>query len=261
MIGVVPPVVPLQLYGFSTSVVQLYQPTPVKEAPRVLPKVDTLPKVSIPVERAGIPVEWWNQGSDSPIAIAIGAAEGTRRPDGSKNPAYYWHADPGNGADNFGTFSYQHLNPEEVNNALAGATNTAEIRDLAAKAGLPEKADALQLKRLKGQAEKLIKQANDRGYTLTQFELIVGLDLANQSPLAALSVNGGYIERLWAVKNKTQITDPIKQVIEARTWSYWNPNIDWWDAPGLGNTEANIRYDQDRRVGEIVAALKAQGVM
>ena len=53
------------------------------------------------------PADWWRMGSDSPIAIAIGMAEGTRTVDGGKTAAYYWHADPGNGANKFGTFSYQ----------------------------------------------------------------------------------------------------------------------------------------------------------
>ena len=35
---------------------------------------------------AAVPEEWWPQGSDSPIAVALGAAEGTRRPDGGRAP-------------------------------------------------------------------------------------------------------------------------------------------------------------------------------
>ncbi|HEY9699611.1 MAG TPA: hypothetical protein V6D10_20290, partial [Trichocoleus sp.] len=33
--------------------------------------------------------------SNSLVAKAVGAAEGTRTPDGNRNPAYYGHVDPG----------------------------------------------------------------------------------------------------------------------------------------------------------------------
>ncbi len=78
-----------------------------------------------------IPDRWWEQGSDSPLVIAIGAAEGTRRGDGSKKLAYYWHRDPGNGADNFGTFSYQHLHAKETKPVQL-------VRDSAIRSGISQ---------------------------------------------------------------------------------------------------------------------------
>lgn len=97
-------------------------------------------------------------GSNAPVAIAVGNAEGTRTPDGGKTAAFSSHADPGNGVTNLGTFSYQH-----------GASS-------------PEEADQKQLTRLKGQLEAiapdLIKQGADVRTWLN------AADLLNQSPAA-----------------------------------------------------------------------------
>lgn len=204
---------------------------------------------------AAVPDAWWQAGSDSPVAVAIGAAEGTRQPDGAKNPAYYWHTDPGNSADNFGTFSYQHLHPAEKESVLDQAT-TADKRQVAAQENLPELADARQLKRLQQFHDRLRQQAYAKGLTLSELELINGLDLANQSEAAALSI-WGYIDRLAQMKDLVP-DDPEEQIKEARTWSYWDPDYHTWDAPGLGNTYANIRWDQERRFNAVKIALNYQ---
>ncbi len=203
---------------------------------------------------ASLPTDWWNKGSDSPLAVAIGAAEGTRQPDGSKNPAYYWHTDPGNGADNFGTFSYQHL-PSQDKAAVQSARSTAEKRQIAAQQKLPELADQRQLDKLRRFYDQLRQQAIAKGITLSPEELINGLDLANQSEAAALS-SWGFIDRL--AQMRQLITDPEEQLKEARTWSYWCPEKNRWDAPGLGNNYDDIRQDQERRQGEIRRALTRQ---
>ncbi len=203
---------------------------------------------------ASLPAEWWSKGSDSPLAVAIGAAEGTRQPDGSKNPAYYWHVDPGNGADNFGTFSYQHL-PPQAKAEVQAARNTAEKRQIAAQQKLPELADQRQLEKLRRFYEQLRQQAIAKGITLSHEELINGLDLANQSEAAALS-SWGFIDRL--AQMRQLITDPEEQLKEARTWSYWCPEKNRWDAPGLGNNYDDIRQDQERRQSEIRRALSRQ---
>ena len=53
-------------------------------------------------------IDIWEGDGDSLVAIAVGSAEGTRRPDGGKNSAYQGHPDPANGVWNRGSFSYQH---------------------------------------------------------------------------------------------------------------------------------------------------------
>lgn len=198
-----------------------------------------------------IPHEWWEQGSDSPLAIAIGAAEGTRRGDGSKKLAYYWHQDPGNGADNFGTFSYQHLQAKEKK-PVSLVKDKFEKGLMAVLARLPHKADRQQLLRLKNFYDRLQEQALAKSIELTREELLNGLDLCNQSPAAGLW-SGGYIDRL--AQMKQLINDPEEQILEARTWSYWDMDKNSWDAPGLGNKYDSIRRDQQRRYQAIAQAM------
>ena len=196
-----------------------------------------------------LPKEWWHQGSDSPIAIAIGLAEGTRTLDGGKTAAYYWHSDPGNGADNYGTFSYQHLPPS------ASGASAATKRQVSAEKGLPEQADRLQLKRLEQFYRQLQQQASAKGLQLTELELLNGLDLANQSEAAALSP-WGYVDRLVQMRALLP-NEPDAQIQEARTWAYWSPDRHTWDAPGLGNTYASIQRDQARRFAAVKQAWQA----
>ena len=193
-------------------------------------------------------------GSDSPLAVALGAAEGTRYADGGKNPAYYWHRDPGNGADNFGTFSYQHLEENEKA-AVRSATTVAQKREIAADLGLPDIADRRQLERLRNFERELRQQAIAKGISMNLEALVNGLDLANQSPAAALT-EMGYLDRLQQMQRL--LDDPDEQIVEARVWSYWEPSIEDWDAPGLGNTYDGVRRDQARRFYAIREALAHQ---
>ncbi len=199
-----------------------------------------------------IPAQWWEQGSDSPIAVAIGNAEGTRQPDGAKNSAYYWHQDPGNGADNFGTFSYQHF-PLERTSAVRAEASVAAKRDIAAAQSLPDIADQEQMHRLRGFYQQLQHQAQENSIVLTPLEILNGLDLINQSEAAGLA-QGGYIDRL--VKMRSLEEDLEEQIKEARSWSYWHPERRAWDAPGLGNGYKNVRRDQDRRFEAIKRAME-----
>ncbi|MEA5449904.1 hypothetical protein VB780_15095 [Leptolyngbya sp. CCNP1308] len=172
--------------------------------------------------------------SDSLVAWAVGSAEGTRTPNGAINPAYFGHTDPGNRVWNMGTFSYQH-----------GANTPAE-------------ADQKQLARLQNQGDVLRARALKHGLNLTLEETLNGLDLANQSPLAAIG-RVGYIERL--AEAKANGYEGSEAILVARTRSYINPNTGRWNAPGLGNTEPSIRRDQQRRadaVAKAIAAYEAQ---
>jgi hypothetical protein len=168
--------------------------------------------------------------SDSLVARAVGSAEGTRTPNGAINPAYFGHTDPGNRVWNMGTFSYQH-----------GAKT-------------PEEADQKQLARLKNQGAVLRQRALQHGLNLTLEETLNGLDLANQSPLAAIG-RVGYIERL--AEAKASGFEGSEAILVARTRSYINPNTGRWNAPGLGNTETSIRRDQQRRANAVAQAIAA----
>lgn len=169
-------------------------------------------------------------GSDSLIARTVGSAEGTRTVDGLRTRAYYGHSDPGNGVWNLGSFSYQH-----------GATS-------------PEEADDKQLRRLQNQSQTLQEQAAAKGLTLTLEEKLNGIDLANQSPRAALS-RGGYIDRLAQARDLRLVGE--EAILWARTRSYLDPDTEQWNAPGLGNTAAGVSHDQERRMRAIARALTA----
>jgi hypothetical protein len=167
--------------------------------------------------------------SHSLVARAVGSAEGTRRPDGGKNNAYYGHIDPGNRAWNLGSFSYQH-----------GAKN-------------PEEADQKQLRRLKLQFQVINSQARRSNIDLTPAEQLNAIDLANQAPLAALPDRGGFIERL--LEARSQGFQGSEAILQARVNAYRNPDTNLWEAPGLGNTENSIRHDQARRQEAIALAM------
>lgn len=168
---------------------------------------------------------------NSLVARSVGSAEGTRTPDGGRTWAYRGHTDPGNQAWNLGTFSYQH-----------GADS-------------PEEADRKQLERLNRQAQTLRQHAANNGITLTLEEELNGIDLANQSPRAALS-SGGYIDRLRQARDMgLQGSDAV---LWARTRAFLDPNTNRWNAPGLGNTVHGITADQDRRQRAIARAIESQ---
>lgn len=197
---------------------------------------------SQPTGRAWMPlapqVGWSDQALFGPqhpslslVTKAVGAAEGTRRPDGGKNKAYFGHVDPGNAVWNVGTFSYQHC----------GTCSPAE-------------ADRRQLARLKRQFAKIQAQAQGGyGMQLTLEEQLNAIDLANQAPLAALS-KGGFIDRLSQAKQQGLAGSDA--ILQARVYSYKNPITNRWEAPGLGNTKPRIIRDQARRQEAIARAIQ-----
>lgn len=180
-------------------------------------------------------VELFTGGSNSLVARTVGHAEGTRSAEGGKTRAYRGHTDPGNGVWNLGSFSFQHC------------------REAAYQCSTPEEADVYQLRRLQQQSQSILYQANQMGLQLTTVEHLNGIDLANQAPLAALG-DPGYVALLQEAQ--TRGLQGEEAVLWARLYSYWNPQTQRWDAPGLGNTSDRIRADQYRRMSAIAAALQ-----
>lgn len=181
----------------------------------------------------------FTNGSDSLVARVVGAAEGTRNPDGSPTSLYEGHRDPGNGVWNRGTFSYQFGNEENLS---------------------PEEADRRQIAKIQRIYESVLRsQAQQHGLDpLTLLEALNGIDLINQAPLA-VTESGGYIERLAEAKQKKGLAGE-KAILEARVWAFWDGQKGGWDAPGLRayddlGKEASIRHDQERRMGMIAQAL------
>ena len=172
-------------------------------------------------------------GVESLVARAVGSAEGTRTPEGHKTPAYFGHIDPGNGVWNLGTFSYQHA------------------------AQTPEEADARQLNRLRSQSLALKRIAQTHAIDLSLEELLNGIDLANQAPMAALE-REGYVEWL-AEAHKLGMTG-TEAIVWARTRSFIDPDTQRWNAPGLGNNIHAISRDQSRRAEAIAKAVSAKAL-
>lgn len=173
-------------------------------------------------------------GAESLVARTVGHAEGTRTPDGTRTPAYFGHRDPGNGVWNLGSFSFQHC------------------RELRYNCSTPEQADGFQLQRLMAQTRDLRQRSLTLGLQVTLEEELNAIDLANQAPLAALDTPG-YPDHL--LKAKEQGLKGQDAILAARVKSFWNPQTNRWDAPGLGNTEASIRHDQQRRMLAIARVL------
>jgi hypothetical protein len=135
---------------------------------------------------------------------------------------------------NLGSFSFQHC------------------RDAQYRCSTPEEADIHQLKRLQEQANKLRQKADAIGINLTLPEELNGIDLANQAPLAALG-EPGYVD--WLKKAREMGLSNEQATLWARVKSYWDPNLNTWNAPGLGNSESQIKHDQNRRLEAIARAL------
>jgi hypothetical protein len=161
--------------------------------------------------------------ADEEIICAIGNSEGTRGDDCSPNPAYFGHADPGNGAHNMGTFSYQH-----------GASS-------------PEEADKKWLPVLRSAEADIQGQAIAKfGQPLSKAALLAAIDLYNQAPAAG----NDFVQHL-------ETHDPTpEQIINARAKSFVNPASGALEAPGLGNDPARVSADQERRVQELLEAIQ-----
>ena len=161
--------------------------------------------------------------SDLDLTCSIGAAEGTRDRNCEPTVAYRGHTDPGNGADNLGTFSYQH-----------GADSSAD-------------ADRRQLARLRQAEEDLQQNSQERwGQPLSRPALGAALDLWNQAPLAGER----FVDELPS-PNPTNA-----QIVQARSRSYLDPSTGKLDAPGLGNDPAKVEADQERRTDEVLIQLQ-----
>ncbi|WP_204138263.1 M23 family metallopeptidase [Halomicronema sp. CCY15110] len=175
------------------------------------------PKTLEQINQGAVPLQ--SLIDDELLKCAIGNAEGTMHDDCSKNPAYFGHTDPGNGAANLGAFSYQH-----------GASS-------------PQEADAKQIERLRKAEQGIQQKAVEKfGQPLSQAALANALDLWNQAPLAG----DDFVKHL-------RTADPSPQeIIDARSRSFVDPETGRLDAPGLGNSEENIRHDQTRRTDEVL---------
>ncbi len=205
------------------------------------PQADKSQKVARNSSASSARMDIFEGGSESLVARTVGAAEGTRTPDGGKTQNYYGHVDPGNGVWNRGTFSYQFGNVENLS---------------------PDESDRRQLAKIKRIYESvMLPKAEQHGVApLTVAEEINGIDLINQAPLA-VTEEGGYIERLAQAKKEKGLTGDAA-ILEARIWAFWDGDKNSWDAPGLRayddiSKKESIRRDQERRMAMISKALES----
>lgn len=165
--------------------------------------------------------------ANSPGAIAVGVAEGTRTPDGGVTSAYKGHTDPGNAAPNVGTFSCQ--------------PGTCSSRT-------PREADAeLLTKRLQPALSKAVIARPD----LTRLEAWVYADMLVQAPLAGEAWLKDY--------NTADRSRGLDGIVDARVRAFHNP-AGQLEAPGFGNDIARLRADQMRRTRALAATFIGKGV-
>jgi hypothetical protein len=176
-------------------------------------------------------LEMLSGGSNSPIAIAVGTAEGTRTPDGRFTAAYNGHIDPGNGAHNQGSFSYQGV------------------------ADNPKKADELQLAKLKGRVLPAFEKMWNFERTDPEKRALfaIACDVFTQSETACLG-KGGFLEQM-QIGLSGKFVQLAQEINRWRYLSYFDPETDRLDAPGFGNDSARLGQDQERRTEAVLRAI------
>lgn len=135
-----------------------------------------------PREESKDPIELFAGGLDSLAMRVAGNTEGNLNPDGSKNPNYYGHVDPGDGHWNIGACSE------------SNARNGTNLRS-------PAEADQYCLDKLKNSVAKIESFAADAGVDLTIAEKLTAIDLYNQAP-ATLVESPNYFDRLIAARQR-----------------------------------------------------------
>jgi hypothetical protein len=175
-------------------------------------------------------------GVDSAVAICVGTSEGTRTPDGRKTAAWNGHVDPGNGAQNQGSFSYQH------------------------SAASPKEADLQQIKKFKDVLLPKFLRILPRLKTRTDGEIkrlfLCVCDCFTQSE-AACTAKGGFLDQISANGNYPPTID---RVTDCRVDSYYDPTTERLDAPGFGNSIERLYNDQHRRTEAVIDTAKKLGI-
>jgi hypothetical protein len=166
--------------------------------------------------------------SDSVGTVALGAAEGTRTRHGHKTPLWKQHIDPGNGAINKGTFSWQ----------------------LGAKSA--EEADHKGLSRIQTEAiPQLIQAAVQERVGFDMETLVQGADLWNQSPDAGAS----FVQNLKQCLRQNHASN-TELLLCARSQSFYNPTTGELEASGFDGDPDWLEADQARRIAAIQEVLQ-----
>ena len=172
-------------------------------APTSNPQVQSAIAQQVPGASAVIKQAAVLQGqiTDELLKRTIGAAEGNLTANGTRNPNFYGHTDPGDDRHNIGTFSYS---------ASRDGTNITD----------PEEADRHYLQVIKSRAVYFKQRVANAGIKLTLEEELNGWDLLNQAPACVIdgAEEAGYVARLVAAK-KRGLTGR-DAIVDARTESF-----------------------------------------
>ncbi|NJO41562.1 MAG: hypothetical protein HC769_19150 [Cyanobacteria bacterium CRU_2_1] len=164
---------------------------------------------------------------DSRGTIAIGVAEGTRTPNGDRTFPWEQHSDPGNGAVNRGTFSWQF------------------------EASSPEEADQKALNWIRHEIiPYLLQEAHREGITLDAETVVQGIDLWTQAPKAGAD----FIKNLKRCQRQSQ--SGVDGVLCARVESFVDPATGALQAAGFKNELGWLMDNQIQRINAIQHTLQ-----
>ena len=99
------------------------------------------------------------------------------------------------------------------------------------------------------------RNADAAGVELSILDVVVAADLLNQSPEA------GYHFPDNLKKARENGLDGLDALLNARMYSYVNPQTQSLEAAGFGNSWAKLKRDQKRRIEAIQSALRSQGAL
>jgi LysM repeat protein len=183
--------------------------------------------------RSITPEEFRQGGTNSLAAIVIGNAEGTRTDSGGFTEDFGSHPDPVNQARNIGSFSVQ--------------------GDKAIEAGGdPYRADEIQLRELAGVTPAYEEAVRAAGLDPNNALLLASYyDMQTQSPATAAQ----FLEESLPTLAREGVTP--ENIINARVQAFYNNGKTggWHDDP-----EQVVRDDAERRMGELVSALRDHGL-
>jgi hypothetical protein len=192
------------------------------------------------MDNAGVDKLFAGGAMNSPIGRIIGLAEGNRTPNGGVTDAYYGHVDPGNGAWNVGNYS--------VNNAYYEVSS-------------PEDADQQYHSILQAEAEYVAPIMEAAGLDPGNVLLMASyLDVWNQSPLMA---RDGFLAALPYLGENGITPDTMLQVRIYAGDEGVGPGFNPMGRahPTLWTDMRGHIADQTRRMGEVVKAMKALGMI
>ena len=188
--------------------------------------VSTPPMPQVVATKPVPPAPLMMRDSNHPNAVLIGINEGTRDKNGNFTAAYRGHIDPGNSAQNQGTFSAQQgfASPSQADAYWVRQINKETINRFA---------PALRASGL---------QPGTAGYERLMFNL---QDLLVQAPQAATG-EGGLISK---IPQLVQQGLTIEAIAKARADSFFIPGTSRLAAAGFGNNYSRLLLDQRRRAG------------